>query len=170
MKNKQRVIVVTGLGGTWKTYLAKYLSKEMNIVCFHKDLIKAGLYDELNIETNDSYKMLYNLAEYQIENGIDIIIESALWYDTDIELFNKWLSKYDINLYCIVCKVDIKIREKRIKWRERHICHSGADKILLENLGKNEYNYSKLPGKIININTDRPVEELVKKLLEENKF
>lgn len=32
MKNKQKVIVITGLGGTWKTYLAKHFSRKLNIV------------------------------------------------------------------------------------------------------------------------------------------
>jgi predicted kinase len=165
MKNKQKVIVITGLGWTWKTYLAKVLSKKLNIVCFFKDEIKIAIFDELDLETNFSYKILYNLSEKQIKNWVDIMIESALWYETDIELFNNWLTKYDIDLYCIVCNIDNEIRKKRILWRKRHICHKNADKIALENLYSKQYDYSKLPWKLINITTNKPVEELANEII-----
>ncbi len=168
MNNKQKVIVITGLWWTWKTTLAKALSKKLNIVCFHKDEIKVAMYDELDLETNLSFKMLYNLSEKQIENWVDIIIESALWYDTDIELFNKWLKKYDIDLFVVVCNADNKIRKERILWRKRHICHKNADKIALENLYSDSYDYTKLPWKLINLVSDKEVDELVNEIIYKN--
>lgn len=150
-----------------KNFNLKRTFKKLNIACISKDSLKSALYDELNILTNYSYKLYFNLAEEQIKNWVDIIIESTFTYEDEINILNKWKNIYDIDIFCIICNVDNKIREKRIKNRERHICHKDADKKALENLKKESFNSSKLIWKLININTDNELQKIIDEVLKE---
>lgn len=160
------LIVVCGFGGSGKTTLAKAISAKTNIVCFHKDSIKAALSDRLNFETNNTYDFFIALAEEQIKNNVDILIEAPFSYKNDIELFESWIRKYNINLYCVVCSIDSKTRRQRVESRERHKCHEEADMKLKKELESESFDFQKFPGAIINITTDKSVDELVEQVME----
>ena len=172
----QKLIIVCWLPGSGKTTLASELSKQTGIVCLHKDSIKEKLFEGLHLSTLEDSKrigkpsidvMLY-LAEEQIANGIDIIIEAPFNFPGDYELFTKWKEKYGINLYSVICSVGIEERKKRFNNRERHHAHFD-DLRIIDHFTDNEYDYASMPGKRILIKTEESVSELVKQVISEIK-
>ena len=164
-----KLIIVCGLGGSGKTTTAKALSKKMNIVCFYKDSLKAALFDELEFSTNDTYKLFFKLAEEQIKNNIDLIIEAPFVYREDIKLIDNWLKKYRVNLFCVICEIDEKIRTQRIEVRPRHICHAKADIRLKEKTEKELFDFLQLPGKHIKVSTNKSIDNIVSQIISEIK-
>ncbi|MFA7308228.1 MAG: ATP-binding protein [Hyphomicrobium sp.] len=168
----KKLIIVCGLPGSGKTTFASELSKKTGIVCLHKDSIKEKLFEGLNLSTLEESKrigkpsvdiMLY-LAEQQIANGIDIIIEAPFAFPGDYKIFEEWKEKYDIDLYSIICFLDAEERKKRFSNRSRN--HAHFDEMRMEDhFSENEYDYASIPGEQIMIKTDEPTSELVRKVI-----
>lgn len=171
----QKLILVCGLPGGGKTTFAKALSKQLNIVCFHKDSLKEGLYDYRRANSledskalgRESVHMLYQLAEEQLANGVDLIIESPLYFEEDYALLRKWEKRYNLTIHTILCTIESETRHKRFRERDRHASHHDTDREL--NLNMNNDVYHKIPGKLVTIQTDKPVKELVDSVLEKLK-
>ncbi len=164
-----KLIIVCGLSGSGKTTLANGLSKKLNVVCLHKDTIKVGLFEKLNFCTPDAYKLYFYLIEEQLKNEVDLIIESPFIYEQDIKILKDWLKKYRIDLLCVVCNIDDKTRKERIENRPRHECHKEADKNSIKNLKSQVHTYSDLPGKIINLETNKSTDILINEVINEIK-
>ncbi len=164
-----KLILIAGLPGVGKTTLARELSKKLNIVCLSKDDIKEALYDILGKKTlqdsialgRHSTAMLYELAELQMQNEVDLILESPFYYLDDYALFRKWEEQYNIELITILCHIDEDIRVKRLTERPRHHAHHDHER---DHTPADDSVYADLPGKIINLKTDRTVPELADSL------
>lgn len=161
-----KLIVVCGLGGSGKTTTAEELSKKLNIVCFHKDKIKAAIHDVLELLTPNALNLLLKFTEEQLKNEVDLIIEGPFNFKEDALIFEKWQKKYNIDLFFVVCSVDKLVRRERVVSRERHVCHQEADEKLLNQIETEYFDYSIMPGKHINITTNLPTEQLVEKIIE----
>lgn len=172
----QKLVIVCGLPASGKTTLANALSKKLDIVCLHKDTIKEILYESFKFSSLDNSKqlgvhsigLLYGLAEEQLKNGVNLIIEAPFYFMEDYKLFRNWEKKYKIKIFSIVCSVDKKTRDNRFTRRDRHRSHRDIDRLIMKdeyNNPKSEAVYKKLPGKIIKIHTDKPASELVKELI-----
>ena len=172
----QKLIIVCGLPATGKTTFANALSKELKIVCLHKDTIKEALYESFGFSSLDDSKqlgthsvtLLYKLAEEQLKNGVDLIMEAPFYFEEDYKLFRKWKRKYKIKIYSIICGADKETRDNRFTHRDRHQAHHDIDRLIEKdkyNNPKSEAVYKKLPGQVIKIHTDKPVSELVKELI-----
>lgn len=155
-----KLYIVTGLGGTGKTTLARALSRKLDIVCLHKDSIKAAIHDELGVKTQDTFKVFFRLAEEQIANGVDLIIEAWMLPELNKPLFESWEREYGVEIISLVCTIDPETRKHRILSRERHECHEEADKQALDEI-EEFVDYSGMPGEVMELRTDVGVEELV---------
>ncbi len=160
-----KLIVVCGLGGSGKTTTAKELSKQLNIVCLHKDKIKATVHDVLDVLTPKALNLLLKFTEEQISNGVDLIIEGPFNFKEDAAIFEKWQEKFKVNLFFVICSADNITRKDRVLSRERHACHQEADEKLLSQIETESFDYSVMPGKHINITTNKPTEEIIKSII-----
>jgi predicted kinase len=174
-----KLIIVCGLTASGKTTLAKELSRELNIFCLHKDSLKSNLYDILELSTlADSKKLglqsvhlLFRLAEEQLKNGIDLIIESPFNHEGDYELFRRWEKEYNLDVWKIICKMDDDERDRRYRKRlnERHRCHHDEERIAsgeFDEISKAGYViYENMPGKKIEVVTNKPVKDLVNQVV-----
>lgn len=164
-----KLIIVCGLPGTGKTTLAKELSKKLGIVCLHKDSLKESLADALYVPCNNieesqrvgsySVKMLLFLAEEQVKNRVDLIIECPFQLPEDYIKFQNWIDKYNTEIYTVICEVPKKIRKERILTRPRHWIHYIAKRFF-----DSDYDYKDIPGIQIRIDTNAPLEIIVEEV------
>lgn len=167
------VIIICGLPGSGKTTLAQALSKELNMACLHKDILKESLYSLLDMKTfEDSQKsshlsmaLLFELAERMIRNNIDIMLEAPFMVENDYEIFKKWIDEHSANLIHIICTISDEEKVKRFDTRPRHPAHHDHERDMSVYSNDKEAVYEKLPGKKMKIETTRPVEELVEEII-----
>jgi predicted nucleotidyltransferase len=95
-----KVILVAGCVAAGKTTFALKLSKELNIPCFNKDLIKIELGKEIPVKTREESLMLsratFNIMIYILENfmmtGKPLILESNFGHNNG-EIIRQLLKK-----------------------------------------------------------------------------
>lgn len=168
-----KLIIVCGLPGSGKSTLARELSKQLNIACLHKDTLKENLFELLELSTPEeskrmgvqAIKLLLILAEEQLKDGADIIIESPFNYAADYALFTEWAGRYHTDIFSIVCKIPAGIRKDRFLNRPRHQSHFDSEASFDANFGGDDKEavYEKLPGKKLYLTTDQPVATLAEK-------
>lgn len=165
-----KVIIVCGLPGSGKTTLAKELSKQFGIVCLHKDSIKEKLYELLGYSTLEhsrhsgfyAIQLILALAEEQIANGMDVMVESPFNHEDNVKLFHEWKEKYPIDFYAVICRVDHEERMRRRFNRPRHHAHHDSVRLRDEvNFSPEDWDYSAMPERKIFLSTQGPVEDLV---------
>lgn len=171
MKNK--LIIVCGFPGVGKTTFAKELSKKMKIVCLHKDTLKESLYNSLKMKTlEDSKKIgwpavkgILDLAEDNLKEGLDVILESVFNFPEDAYIFQEWKKKIKIKIYTIILEVDENEREARFKNRERNKAHHDEERIRQVQYIKTDQAFDHMPEKKIFIKTNKPVKKLVNEVI-----
>jgi len=168
----RKLIIVCGLPGSGKTVLADEISKRTGIVCLHKDSIKEKLFESLAMSTFEDSKrigrpsvdVMLHLAEQQIVNGVDVIVEAPFNFPEDYQNFNDWALRYGINLYSIICFIDSDERKRRVETRERHGSHFDGSRTQ-DYFPEKEYDYASAPGKQIRMRTDRSISELAEEVI-----
>jgi predicted kinase len=171
-----KLFIVCGLPGSGKTTLAKELSKKLSVACLCKDDIKERIYESMHLSTLEDSKrigkpsidVMMHLAEQQLINGVDVIIEAPFNFTEDYTIFKDWKEGYSLDLYSIICSIDFDGRKKRFLARERHGAHHDTQRIL-DHLpeGVTEYDYATIPGKQIRVITNKKVEKLAQDVVRE---
>ncbi len=169
-----RVIIFCGLPGTGKTTLATSVAKKINIVCLHKDVIKESLYDlyegssleESKIHGRKSIALLVGLAEDNIQNEVDIILESPFNHPDNPKLFQEWIDMYDVDLRVVILSVSEEERLRRMLTRERHASHHDEQRYHEGGLQQQDFDYSVMPGNKLFLDTDESTDSLVEKILD----
>ncbi|MEF3691571.1 MAG: ATP-binding protein [Candidatus Moraniibacteriota bacterium] len=164
-----KLVIFCGIPGSGKTTLSDEVSKRVGIVCLHKDSVKEKFYESMKMSSLEDSKrigkpsvdVILHLAEEQIKNGIDIMIEAPFNFKEEYDLFRKWEKMYGVDIYSVICSVEESIRNKRSLNRERHEAHHDSEREIISG----NYDYSSIPGKKINIETDKNLDELVEIVL-----
>ncbi|MFZ3031584.1 MAG: ATP-binding protein [Candidatus Moraniibacteriota bacterium] len=170
-----KLIVICGLPGSGKTTLASELSRRLNIFCLHKDSVKESLFESLKLSTlEDSKKIGYpavkvalDLVEENIGRGIDVILESPFNFPEEGKLFEEWKEKYHIDFFAVILQVGPEERRRRFVERERHRAHHDTDRLRMTgNTLEETCSYDHIPEKKLFLETNKPVEALVEKVME----
>lgn len=170
-----KLIIVCGLTGSGKTTFAKALSKQLNIICLHKDSLKEDLYKSLELSTLEHSKklgeisidLLYGLVEEQIANDVDVILEAPLIFKEDYKIFEQWTKSYEVEVYVLICGIDESQRLIRFMSRERHTAHHDLERGMKATVKFDPKTYHLIPGKKIEITTNKPPEVLAKEVIRE---
>ncbi len=168
-----QLIIICGMPGSGKTTLAQALSKELNIACLHKDVLKESLYMLLNMKSyEDSQKsshlsmsLILELAERMVANKIDIMLEAPFMIEEDYVIFQKWVDEHKVNIINIICTISDEEKIKRFDTRPRHPAHHDHERDMSVYSNEKEIVYEKLPGKKIKIETNKAVNKLIEEII-----
>jgi hypothetical protein len=106
--------------------------------------------------------LILALAEEQIANGVDVIVESPFNHEDNARLFHEWKEKYPIDFYAVICEVDHEKRMHRRFNRPRHHSHHDSARLRTEvTFSSEDWDYSVMPEKKIFVTTDKPIQEIV---------
>ena len=165
-----QVIVVCGQAGVGKTTLSTVVSKELNIVCLHKDTLKERLFELLdcqNLEDSQrigrySMELLFHLTEESVQNGVDILLEAPFNHPSNPAVFERWQRDYQADMRIIICELpDTTEHVRRFRERERHAAHQDFDR----EWQPNPFDYTCLPGTHLKLDMSRPPDVLVRQAL-----
>ncbi len=168
-----QLIIICGLPGSGKTTLAQALSKELNIACLHKDILKESLYTLLKMKTFEesqksshlSMSLILELAERMVANKIDIMLEAPFMMEEDYTTFQKWIDEHKVNIINIICTISDEEKMKRFDTRPRHPAHHDHERDMSVYSNDKESVYEKLPGKKIKIETNKEVNKLIEEII-----
>lgn len=155
-----KFIIVSGLSGSGKTNLAKYLSENLKVPCFAKDDIKEELFNTLGWSDKEwslklslaSINLLFLVLNRELQNGRPIIIE-ANFKPLAKEPLQKILSKYSAEVLEYHCFASPEILSERVKARaESSNRHPGHDKTLIGEID-NEFAKALEIGEVIEVDT-----------------
>lgn len=103
------LLQMAGFPGSGKSGLSKIISKEINAVIIDKDTIKTSLleYGEIDhIASELAYKMMFDLADFHLNNGQNVILDTPCYYDEGLEKGMKLAHKNNVEYKFIECIVD----------------------------------------------------------------
>ena len=138
MKNK--IIIIGGYCATGKSTFARTLSRELNIPCFEKDIIKETLGDGFGPESGEVFKkgsfvtfmLMLHIAECFLQAGRACILESNFRVQ-EFDRIKELLEKYNGECLLFKFKGDLDVIHKRYLERheagERHWVHKGGGTI-----------------------------------------
>ena len=160
---------MTGHSGAGKTTLARTLSRELGLMCIHKDDIKETIGDEFapadRAESRRFGKAAYNvmdrLMERALESGNSLIVESnfpAEFYDAKIAALK---DRFGFQIVQVLCwatpDVLIERTNERVAKGERHPVHSPVPDVDTPGyrayLGDGRLQPLKVVGEIVEIDT-----------------
>ena len=137
--NKPKLIVITGLPGSGKTTVAKFVSSKLSMPLIEKDMIKELLFNSLGWSDREwskklgaaTYELMYYFIEQQLSNGYSLIIESNFKPEFDSLKFQQWKDTYNCDIIQIVLHADSDVLYNRFMARaksgERHPGHADVD-------------------------------------------
>jgi predicted kinase len=156
------LIVVTGLPGTGKTELGRYLAGELDVPFIYKDGIKETLFDTLGVgDTGWSHRLgaaAYELIDHILEAvmpvGVPLVLESNFDPDKTGDL-RHLVAKHDYAVAQVLLKAEGHTLVERFKARsesgERHPGHVDNMEEMVPRL---------LKGRIEPVPLDRPIIEV----------
>lgn len=112
------LLQMAGVPGSGKSTLAEKIRRSTNSIILDRDVIKssmlnAGIKDPLLTDT--SYLIIFDLTEYYLNKGLDVIIDTSCYLEKTLEKGLKLSKKYGADYKYIECRVDNYAHiEKRI--------------------------------------------------------
>ena len=126
MKQRPKLIVVTGLPATGKTWLASEISKALKVPLFTKDQIKIELLENLGKKDRDwdrqigiaAVRLQMRLAENLLIANCSVILESNFKEEFDAPQIRELLEKTASDCMQIVCGAQGDVLIERFSKRE----------------------------------------------------
>lgn len=133
-----KLIVISGLSGSGKSYLAQHISEQLHIPYFSKDRFKELLFDTLGLTNLDmprqlglaATQMLFSVLEQELKCGRVVIAEACFKPEVDkvrIENLVRAHGAHVLELHCTADEAVLIARAKqRVASQERHPGHEDA--------------------------------------------
>lgn len=119
------LLQMAGYPGSGKSTLSKKIAEVTNAIVIDRDIIKTSMINSQvsdDIVANASYRVVFDLAEFYLEMGISVIIDTPCYYEDIIHNGVRMSNKYGASYKYIECRVkDYSIVEDRIYTRDRLI-------------------------------------------------
>lgn len=133
--NNPLLLIITGLPGTGKTQIGKYLSGYLGLPFLHKDGIKETLFDSLGWQDREwsrrmggaAYDLLYYLLDSLMQAGVSIVVESNFHAERAGPILGKLIDANGYKVVQLLCKAKGDVLVERFFLRagsgERHPGH-----------------------------------------------
>ncbi len=159
-----KLILISGPSGSGKSYLAKYISEQLHIPYFSKDIFKELLFDTVGWSDKEwssklgaaAIQTLYLAIDQELKNGRSVIAEANFKPEFNKEPIEKFVELYDTKVLELHCYADVKVLKdrahKRVESEERHPGH--MDKELFEKYFDPTLHSPVNVGEVIKIDTN----------------
>lgn len=179
--NKPILIIMHGLSGSGKTYLAKKLAPEISAIIIRSDIERKRLYLKFTQENDRGNKIpelysdqisaltfdkLYELAESIIRNGYSVIVDATFLKVEHRSPFIELAKKLDVHLKILQCESPLEMIHQRVTERfKQNQDASDADSRIVE-LQRLDYEELTENEQKICISVDTTKIEDMKKIIE----
>ena len=172
------VIVFVGLPGTGKSTLAKLTHDQIpNSVLLSSDFIRNELFSNLSKEnksliyTDDFrqivYYTIFTIIKLANINNSIIIIDATFTNEDNQRTLETLIKSQNAELRYILCEASESIIAQRLHTRSKDSSLSDADFSIYLKLKQN-YNPQRFGSDLIIINTANPIENCLKRIMDEN--
>ena len=170
--NKPLLIIVNGLPASGKTTLAKWLSANLQLPVFSRDIFYETLYDALECQNNDcppllgvaSFKLLYTITSTILAAGNPLIVEGFFGLpELRSAEFMQIQQVCNFESFQIICKTDGQVLLERFlarcKTTERHNGHQDLEWLEQnrERMLQGELAPLTLGGQLVEFDTTNPL-------------
>jgi predicted kinase len=159
------LIVVTGLPGTGKTEMGRYLARELQLPLIYKDGIKETLFDSLGVGDwewsrklgSTTYSIMTYILEALMPAGISLVLESNFHPQRAGPDLAQLVARHNYSVVQILCKAAgptlVERFQKRAKSGHRHAGHVDNWDELLPQLLRGRIDPVPLAGPLIEVDT-----------------
>lgn len=117
------LLQMAGYPGSGKSTISKKIAKRMNAIVIDRDVVKTSMMNSKvsnDIVNNASYMVVFDLAEFYLDMGISVIIDTPCYYEEGLNNGIRISKKFGAKYKYIECRVeDYSITEDRIYSRDR---------------------------------------------------
>ena len=167
---------MSGIPGTGKSTLARFICKMENAVLLDLDIVKTCVLASFDNDIDYkfagkvAYEMIFALTNSNLEMGNSVVIDSPCGYDVIIEQGTALTKKYNIPYKFIECYLDLEnLNELNRRRVEREILPSQKGNIPIdEDRFKKSIDWLKRPieYEYLLVDTSQEIEKYIKNVIE----
>ncbi len=174
-QHQGQIIMMSGLSGSGKTTVAKYLAQQINGILIRSDAVRKHLKNIPLDETGNSelysaemnqttYETLIKLGEIIVKEGFNVILDAKFDRHQWRKLVIKIAKKYNISLTILYCYAPVNILSDRLSNRKGDISDATPNLLQQQQNNAQDFNEEEMSHVKI-IDTTRNWEEQINEIL-----